>query len=158
MNSVLSESPVLAVRDGGHLCAVPLAQVAEVMRPLPLEQIAGSPASVAGLALIRGQATPVIDLASLLGDAPKGEAGAAGSARFVTLRVGERRIGLRVEAVLGIRTLASAQFTALPPLWQGTHPPAVAALAALDRELFIVLETARLLPSEPAGPGQEAGS
>ena len=99
MNPDLSESPVLAIRDGGHLCAVPLAQVSEVMRPLPVEQLAGAPAGVAGLALIRGQPTPVIDLSSLLPRDEDEEAREpAGAARFVTLRVGGRQIGLRVGA------------------------------------------------------------
>ena len=148
-----SEFSVLAVRGGGRFCAVPLPQVVEVMRPLPLERIAGAPDCVSGLAIIRGKAVPVVDLAGLLG----GDAGkeTAAVARWVALRVGDRMVALAVEAVLAIRSLATAQFTALPPLWHGPHSPAVAALGALDRELFIVLETGRLLPDEAKGPDAE---
>lgn len=152
-----SESSVLAVRSGGRLHALALAQVVEVMRPLPVERLAGAPEFVDGLAIIRGNVTPVVDLAGLLGGTGKQVAEPTGSERFVTLRVAERRIALRVEAVVAIRSLVAAQCAALPPLWAGERPPAVAALGALDRELFVVLETTRLLPDDLGPLGREAG-
>ena len=150
-----SEFPVLAVRGGGHFCVIPLPQVMEVMRPLPLERVAGAPDCVLGLAIIRGRATPVVDLAGLLGRAGDERPEPAAAARWVALRVRDRMVALAVEAVLAIRSLDAARFTALPPLWQGPHSPAVAALGALDRELFIVLETARLLPDADKLSGGE---
>ena len=151
MTTSRSESSVLAVRGGGHFCAVPLPQVVEVMRPLPVERIAGAPDCVTGLAIVRGKAVPVVDLAALLGDMENPAAEPAAAARWVALRVGDRTVVLEVEAVLAIRSLDAARFTALPPLWQGPRPPAVAALCALDRELLIVLETTRLLPGGLSG-------
>ncbi len=145
---LLPAAPILALRTRRYACAMPLAHIVEVMRPLPVEPLAGAPAGVAGLAIIRGRATPVVDLAALLDD---GATASGGSARFVTLRIGARSIALLVEAVLSVRALARVQFEELPPLWQGAHPPAVAALGALDRELFLVLEAARLLPGHDTG-------
>jgi chemotaxis signal transduction protein len=110
---------------------------------------------VSGLAIIRGRAIPVVDLETLLHD---GTTARANSARFVTFRVGGRSIALLVEAVLSVRALAISQFDALPPLWQGPHSPAVAALGALDRELFIVLEATRLLPDEWGNGGGKEGA
>ena len=130
-----SEFPVLAVRGGGHFCVIPLPQVMEVMRPL--------------------RATPVVDLAGVWGRAGDERPEPAAAARWVALRVRDRMVALAVEAVLAIRSLDAARFTALPPLWQGPHSPAVAALGALDRELFIVLETARLLPDADKLSGGE---
>lgn len=127
-------------------CAVPLAHAGEVMRPLPVEPLAGAPAGVLGLAVIRGRATPVVDLGALFND---GRAGApADSARYVMLRAGDRLVAILVEAVAGIRTVDLARFEALPPLWQGPRPPAIAALGTLDRELLLVLEATRLLPAD----------
>lgn len=127
-------------------CAVPLAHAAEVMRPLPVEPLVGAPAGVLGVAVIRGRATPVVDLEALLHGSPAGAL--ADSARHVTLRTGDRVVAIAVEAVLGIRTVDLARFEGLPPLWQGPCPPAIAALGTLDRELLLVLETARLLPAD----------
>jgi purine-binding chemotaxis protein CheW len=141
---------VLTVRLGHCACAVPLSYIREVMRPLPVEPLAGAPAGVLGVAVIRGRATPVVDLEALLVD---GITTWTNSARFVTLRIGDRAVALLVEAVRSIRTLAGGELESLPPLWQGSHPPAVSALGAVDHELLFVLEAARLLPDDwhPAG-------
>lgn len=144
----------LAVRTSHHLCALPLAHVGEVMRPLPIGPLAGAPAGVRGLAVIRGRPTPVLDLDRLLAD---GAAPASEPQRYVTLKVGERNVALAVLAVLTVRTLANFSFDALPPLWRGTMPPAVAALGALDRELFLVLEAARLLPADAGARSMPEG-
>jgi purine-binding chemotaxis protein CheW len=128
----------------------------EVMRPLPVERVAGAPDCVTGLAIVRGKAVPVVELAGLLGDVGNETVEPAAAARWVALRVGDRTVVLEVDAVLAIRSLDAARFTALPPLWHGPRPPAVAALCALDRELFIVLETTRLLPDGMNGFEAEA--
>jgi purine-binding chemotaxis protein CheW len=137
------------------MVAVPVTHVREIMRALPVAPLAGAPRFVAGLAIIRGSPTPVIDLRALLTDTaatppPEG-------ARFVALRAGGRAVALSVEAVLPLRTLDQVQLDALPPLWQGESPPAAAALGALDRDLLIVLETTRLLPPGWVLPGEQGG-
>src|SRR5205085_1730186 len=90
---------VLLCRMGGRACALRIAQVVETMRPLPVEPVAGAPPFVLGVTLLRGAPAPVIDGGALLGS------GRSQPTRFVTLRVGERRAVLAVEAVLGVRTL-----------------------------------------------------
>ena len=45
----------LVCRVAARLCALPVRAVIEIMRPLALEPIAGAPAFVAGLAIIRGE-------------------------------------------------------------------------------------------------------
>lgn len=151
-----SSLSVLTMQAGDRVCAAPLGPVVEVMRPLPVEPLAGAPRFVCGLAIIRGEPTPVVDLRLLLDENAVSETSDA--TRFVTLRIGARRVALRVERVLAIRTLAGGQLAALPPLWQGPHSPAVAALGALDRELLIVLETARLFPDDTGSRDGEGAS
>lgn len=146
-------APVLTLRFGQCACAVPLAYVTEVMRPLPVEPLAGAPAGVSGVAIIRGRVTPVVDLGILFG---AGAIARTGSARLVALRVGDRAVALLVESVQAIRTLARGELESLPPLWQGAHPPAVAALGVVDRELLVVLEATRLLPDDWR-PAKEKG-
>ena len=55
-------SPVLIVMAGARACAIPLDYVAETMRPLPIEPVAGTPGFVRGVSVIRGAPTPVVDL------------------------------------------------------------------------------------------------
>ena len=122
-------------------CALPIAAVVETMRPLPLQRVESAPPVVAGLAMIRGVPTPVIDTARLLGTGAATETG-----RFVTVAVGERRVALAVTSVVGLRTVDDAELRALPPLLAGAEAGAVSTIGALDSELLLLLGGARLVP------------
>lgn len=127
-------------RVGGAICALPIESTVETFRPLATEAVFGAPPFVLGLAIVRGQPMPVVDLARLIG-------GAAGRpARFIVVNTGTRQVALAVDAVLGVREIAAAQTKGLPPLIEDANAPAIAAVGALDRELLLVLQTARLLP------------
>jgi purine-binding chemotaxis protein CheW len=122
-------------------CALPVAAVVETMRPLPLQRVDSAPPIVAGLALIRGRATPVIDTARLLGTTA-----ATDTARFVIVVVGDRQVALAVTSVVGLRAVDDVELRALPPLLASAEAGAVSAIGALDRELLLLLRDARLVP------------
>jgi purine-binding chemotaxis protein CheW len=132
-------SRALLFRVTESMCAVPVRHVVETLRPLPLRAVTGQPPFVAGVAMIRGVATPVVSGAVLLG-APR----AIPAGRFVTLRVGERVVALAVDSVVGVRDLPEASLPK-PPALLGASA-AIAALGVLDAELILVLESARILP------------
>jgi len=149
---------VLVVRAGGRTCAIPLASVVETMRSLPARPIAGVPPYVLGVALVRGEPLPVVDVERLLGGeaAPRLVPAAPGLARgeragrLVTVRAGgARRVALALDEVAGVRTVDRLACAALAPLLGGAAAGAVAGLGALDRELLAVLDASRLL--EDAG-------
>lgn len=131
---------VLVVNSGPYHCALPLASVAETMRPLPIRSFAQMPAFVDGASIIRGVPVPVVHLARLLGS------DAEMVRRFVVIRVGERQVALAVEAVLGVENLQEARLTSVPPLLQRSHPDIISALAAADERLLVVLNSAWMLP------------
>ena len=56
---------VLVCRVGERRCALPLDAVIETMRPLPIHPVTGVTEAVLGVCIIRGLATPVLDLAVL---------------------------------------------------------------------------------------------
>lgn len=131
---------------GERACAVPVAQVAETMRPLAVRAIAGVPPFVSGLSLIRGEPTPVVDLGRLLGV----EEGAP-ITRFLTLRLGGRPVALAVAAVVGVRRLDELALAPMPPLLGHVAADLVEAVGALDARLLVVLRAARVVP-EPVWP------
>ena len=135
-----SDRLALLCRARTRVCALLLSDVVETMRPLPVTGVPSTLPFVLGLSVIRGAPVPVIDLGALLGDLPSGEA-----TRFVVLRLGERRVALAVEQVLGLRGLPARQFGDLPPLLKEAAE-AVSSVAALDGELALVLGSARLVP------------
>ena len=96
------DEQALAFRADRHLVALRLAQVTEVVRPLPVEPLAGIPPFVRGLCVLRGVPTPVVDVRVLLG----GESAVAtGPRRFVGTRTDRSTVALAVDAVVGVRDL-----------------------------------------------------
>lgn len=139
-----AKTSYLVSRAGGKRLALPLADVIEVMRPLPVSRLEGAPEFVLGAAVVRGSPVPVIDAGALLGAAPE----ARTPSRLVSLRVGARRAALAVEELLGIHALDASELEVVPPLLRGVASGAAEAVAALDEELLVVLGSARLVPAE----------
>ena len=134
----------LVCRLAGRLCALPLAQVVETMRPLRVEPVAAAPAFVRGVAIIRGAPVPVIDAAALVGGAA--QEAAQEPTRFVALRIDGRQVALAVDEVLGVRSLPAGALRELPPLLRGGPADVLASIGALDAELLFALESARVVP------------
>jgi len=133
---------LLVCRVGGKVCGISLPHVIETMRPLPVEPLAHLPEPTLGLSMIRGRPTPVLDGRLLLGGSSENPA-----RRFVTLRLDrDRKVALAVDDVLGVRKVDQTTLGELPALAGAQQTPAVRALGALDRQLLLVLEHARLLP------------
>jgi len=147
--------PFLICRSAGHLCALPLERVREIMRPLPLERTAGhkpgGPGFVLGAAVVRGAVVPVVSLSGLLGVDNAPPAG-----RYISLRLGERHAALAVESVEGIRELQAPG--AIAPLLGAVEHEAVKAVAAHDAELLFVLEAAKLVPATAWEETTDAGA
>jgi purine-binding chemotaxis protein CheW len=133
----------LLCQVGSRIIALALISVGETMRPLPIEPLNGMPPFVLGLAVIRGIAIPVIDAGRLLSPSTSVCSGTA--ARFVTLRLGERTTALAVDAVLDVRSLTRAALTQVPPLLRDSQAE-LSSIGALDAELLLVLQAARLVP------------
>jgi purine-binding chemotaxis protein CheW len=132
----------LVCSEGTCCVALPAGQVIETMRPLRVEPMPEMPGFVLGVAVVRGAPVPVVDMGIFLG-------GAGGTARrWVTVKAGDRTVALALEAVDGVRDLPENSFEAVPPLLRGAARDAVLAVGALDGQLLVVLEGARLLTAE----------
>lgn len=129
-------------RAGPRLCAFPCADIVEIMRGLPVSPVPGAPAFVPGVSIIRDVATPVVDLAVLLGG------DASELAYFVMVALPGRQVAVAVDAALGVRDL-SVEGEALPPLLRGAGPELVSAVRALDEELLLVLNGVLDVPGDP---------
>jgi purine-binding chemotaxis protein CheW len=137
-------SPVFVVMVGARACAFPLHHVAETMRPLPIEPVAGTPDFVRGVSVIRGIPTPVVDLKALL---EKSEISPS-YGRFVTLKLDDRRVVIGVDSVVGLRNLDSSQLGELPPLLRDVTADLIESFGTRDAQLLLVLRAAHILPEE----------
>jgi len=135
-------------RIGSRIGALALLDVRETMRPLPIEPLSGTPPFVLGLAIVRGFPIPVIDAGRLLNPsaAPYSPIASSFPSRLVSLKLGDRTAALAVDAVLGVRSLAAGMLRGIPPLLSEAREDLVSLVGALDAELLLVLETARLMP------------
>lgn len=131
----------LICRSGAVLCALRLEHVAETMRPLPVEPVPDMPPFLLGVAIIRGAVVPVVDVVTLLG-----AAGDRAVSRFVTVRLGARQVAFAVAGVIGVRNLDAESIASIPLLLHEVDRSSVAAIGALDAELLLVLQGARIIP------------
>jgi purine-binding chemotaxis protein CheW len=136
----------LLCRIDSRIGALALKDVREIMRPLPIEPLTGTPPFVLGVAIIRGFPTPVVDAGRLLDSSasPSTPIISPSPARFVSLKLGERTAALAVDAVLDVRSLSAG--TDIPPLLREAGEQLVSVLGTLDTKLLLVLEAARLVP------------
>lgn len=140
---------ILLVRVAARWCGLPLGHVIETMRPLPTQKVPGTPPFVAGVALVRGRRTPVVDLRRVFDESLPDE-----PRRMVTLRTGRPANGeLRVVAVLvdevaGVHRIHDAMGNGLPPLLGDATRGAVQDISRLDERLVTTLDAARIVPQD----------
>lgn len=146
----------LISRIGSSAVAIPLQHVRETLRPLPVTQFPGMPPFLLGLAILRGIPVPIIDLGRLLGSNASPRTSQPG--RFVSLRVGNRTLGLAVDAVVGVRTLPASVLADVPPLLREIGSSHLSLIGALDAELLILLEASRLIPESAWAAIEVAGA
>ncbi len=140
-----SDETVFVVGMESGTYALRLAHVREIMRPLSSEPVAGAPVFVLGIARVRGEAVPVLDLARFVSNAG---ASTRPAGRWVRMAVRDRSFVLAVDAVRGVRTLSAEIVGTLPPLLAGAEHGAVEQVALLDGEIVRILGEALRVPDE----------
>lgn len=132
---------VLVVHARDRLCAIRLAHIAETMRPLPISTVVGAPPYVLGVSMIRGVATPVVDLGAVLG-----ETSPAALTRVFTVKSGSRRLAIAVERLVGVQLLKPLSLRPLPTSLQRGSDDKIEAVGSLDEQLLFLVEPLRLVP------------
>ncbi len=128
------EGLLLAFRAGGERFAVPLERVREAARPRRITPLPGAPASWAGVALVRGEALGVVDVAAAVGLPPS----TARTAPLVVVLFGCDH-ALLVDAVDGVEQFP-ADRVAPPPPGRG----AVSGVVAEEAGFLSLLDVDRL--------------
>lgn len=119
-----------------------MAHAIETLRPLPVRSLPGLTPSIAGVAIVRGCVTPVVDLDRLLGG--PGDPGT----RWLTVRAATRQVAFAVAEVVGARRIDTDRLAPLPPLAALAGESGVDAVTVDDAELMLVLAAARIVPAE----------
>jgi twitching motility protein PilI len=126
---------------GGQALLAPIDQVDEILTVPPLTRVPLAKAWVLGIANVRGNLLPVMDLGAFLGLGPTGRDEAT---RVIAVREGEFFSGLLVGAVSGLQQIDSAEHTGeLPEVAPALHE-FLAGAFRVDGELRPVFEFTRL--------------
>ena len=96
------EVKLVGFRAGGQDLAVPIAQVQEVIRAMPLTRLPAAPPHIAGVTNLRGRVAPMVDLAKVMDFSSP-----CGDNRFIIVCRGRGMlIGLLVEAIAAMHQAA----------------------------------------------------
>jgi purine-binding chemotaxis protein CheW len=132
----------LVFRAGPLLCALRLDEVIETMRPLRTHPLAGTPAFVTGICIMRGAPTLVVDVARLLGGVE------AEVSRFVAVRTERGPVAFATGQIHGVRQV-SADVTGRHEALLGDAPARlIAAVGTIDSVPVLLLQSMRLVPDE----------
>lgn len=142
----LSFQSFLVFRLNTVVCAIPLKHVSEVMRPLPLDKFASLPHFYAGVSVIRGIPTPVLDLKKTLG--VDDEETPSRRERFVLVDSEKQKIACLVDEVLGIEDIDPQFITKTLGFFQKANRDLITGMGTLDQKLLLVLESLVTLPEE----------
>jgi purine-binding chemotaxis protein CheW len=140
----------LVFRAGPLLCALRLDEVVETMRPLRTYPLAGTPAFVSGICIMRGQPTLVVDVARLLGGA------GAEVSRYVAVRTGRGPVAFATGEISGVRQVEADPEARHEALLGEAPARLVAAVGTIDAEPVLVLRGVRLVPDETWAAAAEA--
>ena len=112
----MADSGVICVEVAGSAYGIAVADVQEVVGYRTPTRVFHSPKALAGVTNLRGEVLPVIDLGSLLqGDAEARPEAAEPRVVVVRERTGaKRRVGLKVDALLGLREVPAGGHTEVP--------------------------------------------
>lgn len=124
---------------GDLLCALPLRDVVETIRPLPVQPLAGTADILLGVSVIRGQAVPVVDTARLLG------AGVERPHRFVTTRSDRGTLAFATGPVRGVLPVEPDERRPPPPMLAAAASSLVVAVGVLDSRPLLFLRGAGLM-------------
>jgi purine-binding chemotaxis protein CheW len=112
----VADSGVICVEVSGSAYGIAVGDVQEVVGFQAPTRVFHAPRALAGITNLRGEVLPIIDLGELLGGAEEGRA-EANEPRVVVVRerAGQkRRVGLKVDALLGMRDAPAAARSEVP--------------------------------------------
>jgi purine-binding chemotaxis protein CheW len=113
--------------------AIATADVFEVVRAVALRALPNAPAVVEGIINLRGEAVPVLDIRERFGLPAKL---LALTDHFLIVRVGQRRVALRVDRALALHALPALSLEQAINLPRALRH--VAGIAVLDDELVLL--------------------
>lgn len=138
---------LISFRVGEQEFCVDIMSVREIRGWTPASPMPHSPAYVRGVINLRGAVLPVIDLAARLG---LGVADATDRHVIIVARIGNRTVGLLVDAVSDILTVTDETIQPPPDVGCDMVKSTVKGLLAVDGRMISLISMDEVLPAGEA--------
>ncbi len=148
----MAEGSVICVAVSGAAYGIAVGDVQEVLGYRTPTRVFHAPPALAGITNLRGEVLPIIDLAQLLGAAPGSTAAPPADPRVVVVREqrgATRRVGLKVDALLGLREVPSSGRSEVPAAIAASLGELVVGIVSEPAPAFALLSVEGILSSPP---------
>ena len=138
------EREYLTFRLGNEEYGIDILKVQEIRGYDAVTAIANAPAFIKGVVNLRGIIVPIVDLRIKF---------AVGEARYdqftvvIILNIGARVVGVVVDSVSDVLTLASGQVKAAPEFATTLNTEYITGLGTVDQRMLILVDIERLMSS-----------
>ncbi len=131
---------------------IPIEEVQEIVKPSAITKIPNAPEYVKGIANLRGNVLPVMDLRTRLGMSPKEE---DENTRVIVLNVEDRTTGLVVDSVSEVLHVEEDNVDIPPDMLQSFEEKYLKGVARTGdgKRITLILETKAILPEKIEGGG-----
>jgi purine-binding chemotaxis protein CheW len=127
---------------GGHLFAVPVEKVQEVIAQQPMTRVPLAPSVVSGLINLRGQIVTALDLRTRLGFPPRED---NEPPMNVVIQSGSGTVSLLVDAIGDVVDADPAQYEMPPQTLTGQAKQLIKGVYKTDGKLLLELDTTKTL-------------
>jgi purine-binding chemotaxis protein CheW len=142
---VQTTNEVLTFRLGAEEYGIDILKVQEIRGWERPTSIANTPAFIKGVIDLRGAIVPIVDLRQKFG---LGQATYDASTVVIILNVAKRVIGIVVDAVSDVLSLAAAQMRPAPQLGASLDTGFITGLGAVGERMLILADIDRLLTAQ----------
>ncbi len=139
------EIQLVTFRIGDEEFGVDILSVQEINRMLQITMVPRAPFFIEGVINLRGKVIPVVNMRTRF-NKPQVEPNA--DTRIVVVDLGQKVIGILVDAVSEVLRLPSSTIEAAPPVVAGIGSEYIKGVGKLNDRLLILLDLANLLREE----------
>ncbi len=142
----------LAFKLGGEEYGIDILRVQEIRSYEKPTRIANAPHHILGVVNLRGLIVPIVDLRLKFQLEP---AAYDGFTVTIVLGMGSRVVGIVVDAVSDVITLAPEQLRPVPELHSSIDSEHLLAIGAVDERMLILMDIEKLMTSPAMGLGND---
>jgi purine-binding chemotaxis protein CheW len=152
MNTDMHEIQVACFRLGDDLYAIDIMRIREIIRPQKLSGLPKAHDFVEGVINLRGAVIPIIDLRKRF-DLPRRDIDR--TTRLIIVSVASQLLGLMVDDVTEVITVAVKDIKPPPPVVKGVGADYLIGVCLVDESLVMLLNLDRILtPGETEALGR----